>query len=354
MAPLRRNAAEFRQRLLQWFDHARRDLPWRKTTDPYRILVSEIMLQQTQVERVVDYFDRFVAAFPDARALAAASRGDVLKIWEGLGYYGRARALHQTAAVVCREHDAHIPSTATGLRSLPGIGPYTSAAVASIAFGERIAVIDTNVVRVLARLARVDGDTSKGEGRARLARLADELLDPKRPGDFNQAMMELGATVCRPRSPDCSRCPVADRCGARRSGRPDQWPTATPAPERPTVVAACALVRRRGRLLVVRRPEKGLLGGLWEFPGARLRDGESADDACVRGVREKTGVFAQAGPRLGVVTHGFSHFRVTLEAIECVDLGGRARHGRWMTHSEIEALALTRTARRLLPKARRG
>jgi A/G-specific adenine glycosylase len=344
------DAVGFRARLLAWFDAGRRDLPWRRTSDPYRVWVSEVMLQQTQADRVVGYYERFVAAFPTVEALAAAPIDDVLKLWEGLGYYARARALHAAARAVARDLHGRLPRRAAELRSLPGFGPYTAAAVASIAFGETVAALDTNVLRVLARVACVDGPTSRGAARARLERIAARLIDPERPGDFNQAMMELGAMVCRPRAPRCLLCPVAADCSARASGDPERWPEPATSAARPDVHAACGVVRRRGRLLVVRRPERGLLGGLWEFPGGRLADDETPERACERGVLEKTGVRAEVVRPLAVVGHTFSHFRVTLHAFECRDLGGRATAGHWATIDEIDALALTRTARAILPR----
>jgi A/G-specific adenine glycosylase len=273
-----------RSHLLEWFDGARRDLPWRRTSDPYRIWISEVMLQQTQVERVVGYYERFLRAFPTVEALAAASVDDVLKAWEGLGYYARARAVHEAARIVVRDRGGELPKTSAELAKLPGFGAYTAAAVASIAFGERVAALDVNAFRVLARLFRVDGPVTNGATRARLRALGEGLVDPRRPGDFNAAMMELGALVCRPRAPLCLLCALAGACEARASGDPERWPERAPVAERPTVHAACGVVRRRGKVLVVRRPERGLLGGLWEFPGGRLAEGEGAEEACARGV----------------------------------------------------------------------
>jgi A/G-specific adenine glycosylase len=341
-----------RSHLLEWFDGARRDLPWRRTTDPYGIWISEVMLQQTQVERVVEYYERFLRAFPTVEALAAADIDDVLKAWEGLGYYARARALHQAARIIVRDHAGMLPTSAVELGKLPGFGAYTAAAVASIAFGERIAALDVNAFRVLARLFRVEGVVTNGATKARLRALGEGLVDPRRPGDFNAAMMELGALVCRPRAPLCLLCPLAEACEARASGDPERWPERAPVAERPTVHAACGVVWRRGKVLVVRRPERGLLGGLWEFPGGRCADGESPEDACVRGVYEKTGIRVEcvSSPADGhAIRHSFSHFHVVLHPFSCRDLGGRlsSSAARWVTESELEKLALTRTARKI-------
>jgi A/G-specific adenine glycosylase len=342
-------AEPIRARLLAWFDGARRDLPWRRTSDPYRIWVSEVMLQQTQVERVVDYYERFLRAFPTVEALAAAPLDAVLKVWEGLGYYARARSLQVAARVVVAEHEGRLPASASDLASLPGCGPSPAAGVAGLAFGERAAALDVNALRVLARLFGVGGPVSSAATRARLRALGDDLVDPERPGDFNAAMMELGALVCRPRAPLCLLCPLAETCRARASGDPEQWPERPPAVEHPVVHAACGVVRRRGKLLVVRRPERGLLGGLWEFPGGRFGAGEEAEAACARGVLEKTGIRVEPVSSLGDVRHTFSHFRVVLHAFACRDLGGRAGlAARWVTEDELAALALTRTAREVM------
>lgn len=340
----------FRERLLAWFDASRRDLPWRRTSDPYRIWISEAMLQQTQVDRVVGYYTRFLEAFPTVEALAAAETDRVLKLWEGLGYYARARALHEASRRIVDAHGGLLPSSADALRKLPGFGPYTAAAVASIAFDEPVAALDTNVLRVLTRLECIGGARTDRATRAALDALAARLVDPDRPGDFNQAMMELGAMICRPRAPRCLLCPVASDCCARASGDPERWPETRPKPERPTVHAACGIVTRRGKTLVVRRPERGLLASLWEFPGARLAEGETPEQACIRGIADKTGIRVEVAAPLTTVHHTFSHFRIVLHAFECRDLGGRLRgdRARWATATEIGALAMTRTARRVV------
>lgn len=263
-----------RDAVLAWYDAHRRDLPWRSRRDPYAILVSEFMLQQTRVETVLRYYEAFLAAFPDLASLAAASEEDVLKRWQGLGYYRRARQLRDLAAVVRERHGGELPADARGLRELPGVGPYLAGAVASIAFGRREAAVDGNVTRVLSRLFDLD-DPSPG----RLRRLAARLVDPARPGDWNQALMELGATVCRPRAPRCDACPVERWCRARRRGTIARRPAArrrAPAVElaRPTLVRV-----RGGRVWLERRPRGGLLGGLLGFPGIELPPDAGDEDA---------------------------------------------------------------------------
>jgi A/G-specific adenine glycosylase len=252
----------FRQRLLSWYRTNARDLPWRRSRDPYRIWVSEIMLQQTRVAAVVPYYERFLLSFPDVRSLAMAEESGVLSAWSGLGYYSRARNLQQAAREIVQL--GRFPSDYESIRNLPGIGPYTAAAVASIAFGLPHAVVDGNVRRVLSRIAC--GETSP-------AILADELLDRGQPGDFNQALMELGATLCVPRQPKCDVCPVASLCEARRQGRQEEFPPPKPKPLKVAVAVTLLIAERKGRLLVkVRRgfrelPEAG------ELPGVRIGPG---------------------------------------------------------------------------------
>lgn len=247
-----------RRKLLAWYRRNRRDLPWRRTKDPYAIWVSEVMLQQTRVAAVVPYYERFLARFPDVRALAKARIDDVLALWSGLGYYRRARHLHEAARLVAGR--GSFPRTEALWRELPGIGPYAAAAISSIAYGERAAAVDGNVVRVLSRLHATTGPVDD---------LARAWLSPESPGDHNQAIMELGATVCTPRAPSCPRCPLTSHCG----GRAD--PARYPAPRRRPKVTeerlAVALVLRGGKVQLVRRKQQGLLAGMWELPPARPR-----------------------------------------------------------------------------------
>lgn len=259
-----------RAKLLRWYDHHRRDLPWRRTVDPYAIWISEIMLQQTQVRTVIPYWKRFLARFPTARALAEASISDVLAAWSGLGYYSRARNLHRASKVIVAEHDGKLPSTVDGLRSLPGFGRYTAGAVASIAFGKSAPAVDGNVSRVLSRVFLVEGPPGNRDRDRRLWELAGALVEGPRPGDLNQALMELGATVCRSHAPACLLCPARSDCGALRLGRIAQVPPSRARPTRRMLRLAVALWRRKGRYLLARRPDRGLFGGLWELPSIEL------------------------------------------------------------------------------------
>jgi A/G-specific adenine glycosylase len=257
--------------LVAWYRAARRDLPWRRTRDPYAIWVSEIMLQQTRVAVVVPYWERWMARFPTAAALAVAPLDEVLASWSGLGYYGRARNLHRGAREVVARYGGRLPDSAGELRSLPGIGRYTAGAIASMAFDRREPLVDGNVARVLARLFAVEEDVKSPRGQKRLWQLADELVPADAPGDFNQALMELGATVCTPAAPRCPECPLADSCRARETGRERELPRVPPRTrdaDKPELAATAAWVERSGKVLLARRAPEGLFGGLWELPQA--------------------------------------------------------------------------------------
>jgi len=302
----------FRNRLLRWYDVHRRDLPWRNTSDPYRIWVSEIMLQQTRVGAVLDHYRRFLDRFPNVNSLARAREQSVLAAWSGLGYYRRARNLHAAAKVVAFERDGQFPQTAAELQELPGIGRYTAAAIASIAFGERAAVVDGNVERVL---QRVTGDPNLGKQQT--WQYADALISPKRPADFNQAMMELGATVCLPREPKCLVCPVVDFCLTR--GVHER----TPKEIRKTRAVAYVLARHNGSVrLVQRSKDASLMAGMWELP--EMSDPNGASPVA----RFKHSILN-------------TDFDVTVYMVE-------AENGRWVRQTRLSKLALTGLARKVL------
>ena len=253
----------FSQTLLKWYDDNRRALPWRGERDPYRVWLSEIMLQQTRTETVERYYAAFLARFPTVRDLAAADEETVLKLWEGMGYYSRARNLHKAAKRVADDLGGRFPETAAGLRALPGVGPYAAGAIASIAFGEAVPALDGNQARVISRVTACDR-VLRTPGA--LEPEARRLLDADRPGDYNQALMDLGATICLPRRPKCGLCPVAGFCEGRAGGDPEDYPRLPPPPVKREEARTIALVWLEGRVLVRKRPEKGLLAGLWEFP----------------------------------------------------------------------------------------
>ncbi len=337
--------------LLRWFDGARRDLPWRRTRDPYTIWVSEVMLQQTRVETVLGYYERFLERFPTVDALAAAELDEVLALWSGLGYYRRARQMHRAARELAARGGA-FPETPEKLRELPGIGPYTAAAIASIAFGVAAPVVDGNVVRVVSRLEGYDGGAQRAEGRRRLAAAAGRLLDPRRPGDSNQALMELGAVVCRPRAPRCPECPLSDACVAYAEGAPERYPP--PRARRPTERQRRlgALVEEGSKVLLVRRADDSeLLAGTWEVPWVDWARPRAAE----RRLAERYGGEWRLGPSRGWLRHGITFRSLELEVREArlVERGGVEERGEagWFGREEISRLAISSLVRKILGAA---
>jgi A/G-specific adenine glycosylase len=337
---------------MRWYTASRRDLPWRRTRDPYAIWISEIMLQQTRVETVEGYYRRFLTAFPTVRSLAAAPLDKVLKAWEGLGYYTRARNLHRAAGMIVSRHGGKLPSTVEGLLELPGVGQYTAAAVASIAFGRDAVVLDGNVIRVLCRLFGISRDPRRAATQKQLLSLAESLLPRGRAGDFNQAMMELGATVCTPR-PSCDDCCIRACCTALRSGRQEKLPRKAPKKRLPHCDIAVGVVRKGGRILIDRRRNEGLLGGLWELPGGKRMAGETLEETVVREIREETGVRVKVIRPLATVRHAYSHFKITMHAFECRWISGRARPVEctaceWVKPQDLDRFAFPRANNKIL------
>ena len=336
---------QFSKRLLSWYDRQARPLPWRETRDPYKIWVSEVMLQQTQVKTVEAYYGRFIGRFLSVEALARAAPDEVMKQWEGLGYYGRARHLHRAAREVVERFGGRLPDTLEDLISLPGIGRYTAGAILSIAFGKPEAVLDGNVIRVLSRIFHVTDDVRKSSTEKALWSLADSLLPKRRIREYNQALMELGALVCRVRNPACSDCPVSRMCEANRLSIQRELPVKSPRKPVPHHQVTAGIIWRNGRLLITRRPPKGLLGGLWEFPGGKQEPGEALEDCLKREIREELGINVEVGVHLTSVEHAYTHFRITLHAFECRYRGGRiwligADAYQWILPRELDRFAL--------------
>jgi A/G-specific adenine glycosylase len=314
--------AVFTSRLLSWYSKHARPLPWRhlqgnSNDRAYAVWISEIMLQQTRVGTVLGYYERWMARFPTLAEVAASDVSDVLKVWEGLGYYSRARNLHRTAQMIMTEYHTEFPHTKKELMRLPGIGPYTAAAIASIVFGQAEYVLDGNVRRVLARVFDVEDPLHSSAGERRFAALASRHLPSQAAGNYNQAIMELGALVCRPHQPECRVCPVNHICQARSQGLQMLRPVTQPKEPIPHYVVAAGVIWRDGKVLIAQRPAEGLLGGLWEFPGGKQQPGEELAQALSRELAEELAIRAVIGGRLGTFRHAYTHFRVTLHAFEC-------------------------------------
>lgn len=345
--------AAVRSALLAWYDRVRRDLPWRRTRDPYAIWVSEMMLQQTQVATVLDYYARWMQTFPDVQTLAAASEDAVLAAWQGLGYYSRARNLLRGARAVVTDHGGQVPRTLESLRKLPGIGPYSAGAIASIAYGLRTPLVDGNVVRVLCRLAALRGDPSRAPLRRQLWDLAGKLVPERRAGDFNQALMELGATVCTPKAPRCDTCPVRGQCLAAAQGSPERLPELPARPQATKLHMVAAVAVRRGRALVVRTPETAARwAGMWQFPAAELEPRELPEAAVRRVLHAAVGLHATPKGLITVVKHGVTRYRITLDAYRVEPAGGAARASAgsavaWRTADELRDLAMPAAHRRI-------
>jgi A/G-specific adenine glycosylase len=344
-------------RLVDWYRDSHRDLPWRRDHDPYRVWISEVMLQQTQVATAIPYYHRFLARFPTIASLASAPIDDVLKLWEGLGYYARARNLHRAAQVVMNEHAGVVPADADVFAALPGVGSYMTAAVQSIAFNAPLAVVDGNVKRTLARLFAIKDSVDRPAGARAIQQHANELLDRNDPGTFNQALMELGALVCRPLNPLCDECPVALDCSALSRGTPLAFPIRDARREVPRHKIAVGVVSDGNRVLITRRAEKGMLGGLWEFPGGKVRHGEKAARACAREIEEETGLKVDVGEKITRVKHVYTHLAVEIDVFRCQYLGGSVvldgpTDHRWITLDETSAYAFPKANHKFLPAIR--
>jgi len=343
--------AKLRRALLRWYDAEARDLPWRKRCDAYAIWVSEVMLQQTQVAVVLRYWAPFLERFPTLERLAAAPLDSVLAAWSGLGYYARARNLHSAARAVVERHRGALPPSASALAELPGFGRYTVGAVASIAFGLQEPVVDGNVARVLSRLFAISGRPGAPDRERALWALAQRLVQNARPGDWNQAVMELGATVCRVASPSCLLCPVRGHCQALALGNVEHLPPRRVAQERQPLRLAVAVVRRRGRLLLGCRPARGLFGGLWELPSVEVLAAAEAEEV-QRVLAELLGPGTRIGDTLGEVHRTLTHRALTLCLFE-VKPPSRPRKGnysalRWVNAAEARRLGVSAAMRAAL------
>lgn len=343
---------EFSRILLVWYSTNARSLPWRGHPDAYAVWVSEIMLQQTRVETVIPYFLHWMEVFPSIQVLANSDEQQVLNVWEGLGYYSRARTLLKAARLVCEKNRGNLPTTAAKLKELPGIGRYTAAAISSIAFGADEAVLDGNLKRVLARVFNFTQPVNTPDGEKQLWQLADDLLPQGKAGDYNQAVMDLGAIVCTPKSPKCESCPVNALCEANKHGLREQLPVMMKKPPIPHFTVCAAIIHQNNQVLIARRPSKGLLGGMWEFPGGKVEPGESFDQALAREIREELAAEVVVGSLFGVYRHAYTHFKVTLHAFHASLTGSdpsalETSEIRWVGISKLTNFPMGKIDRRI-------
>ncbi|MEM9163165.1 MAG: A/G-specific adenine glycosylase [Cyanobacteria bacterium P01_F01_bin.4] len=329
-----------RQSLHRWYADCGRDLPWRRSRDPYAIWISEIMLQQTQVKTVMPYYDRWLSQFPTVEVLAAAEQQQVLKAWEGLGYYARARNLHRAAQQIVERHQGQFPESFEDAIALRGIGRTTAGGILSAAFNQPVAILDGNVKRVLARLVALEQPPSKALERLWL--LSEQVLDPKSPRDFNQALMDLGATLCTRHNPACLLCPWQAHCAAYRQNRQSEIPmTESRGPLPHKHIGVAVIYGDDGRILIDRRKQEGLLGGLWEFPGGKIEPNESVEDCVRREIQEELGIEIEVQDRLITIEHAYTHFKVTLNVFNCTHLSGTPQpiecdEVKWVSLDEID------------------
>jgi A/G-specific adenine glycosylase len=341
-----------RRRLLAWFREHQRDLPWRANRDPYPIWVSEIMLQQTLVATVVSYFPRFLQAFPTIADLAQAEEQQVLRLWEGLGYYRRARYLHQAARQIMHEHGGSFPQDPQAVARLPGFGRYTVGAVLSQAFDQRLPILEANSIRVLCRLFALEGNPKAEPLHGQLWDIAQQLLPRRNVGDFNQALMELGALICTPAAPRCGQCPLHKHCAAFQQNRQEQLPTRTPPPAIIQQQEVAVVVRRQSEVLIVQRPDQVRWANLWEFPHELLRPGETHEQAAQRLISELTGLQARPGSELTTIRHGVTRYQITLVCLEAVYLSGDFRSvfypkGVWVSPEHLHNYPFSSPQRKL-------
>lgn len=304
--------------LLDWYDKNARILPWRSDPHPYKVWISEIMLQQTQVDIVMPYFLRWMVRFPSLEVLADSSEQEVLACWEGLGYYSRARNILKAARIISHELGGLIPSEVASLQKLPGIGRYTAGAITSIAYGVDVPVLDGNIRRVYARLFNLEAPLGTKQAENALWELAQAELPTGQAGDYNQALMDLGAMICTPQNPVCLVCPLASACQAKAHLLQNDRPVRITKPKVPHYIVTAGVILKQGQVLIAKRPADGLLGGLWEFPGGKLQKEDTDLAACLsREIMEELGVQIEVGEAFGVYKHAYTHFKITLHAFLC-------------------------------------
>ena len=327
--------------LLNWFEENQRVLPWREKYEPYQVWISEIMLQQTQVKTVLPYFERWMKRLPDISSVAEAKEDTVLKLWEGLGYYSRARNIQRAARMIMDEYGGEFPSSYEDILALPGVGKYTAAAISSIAFQADRPVVDGNVIRVLSRLFLYTGNTRLPEAENQMWEWAQEILPKGKARYFNQAMMEFGALQCTPSSPDCKICPLTSVCRARKENMVNQLPDRGPKKELKNIKVAIAVIKKDDKVFIQKRPSEGLMAGLWEFPGGKIEKGEGVEDALERELMEETGFTVKNIKKFRQIRHNYTSFKVDLHCFEADYDSGNLRlkaatQGKWVKISDLK------------------
>ncbi len=304
--------------LTSWYKENQRSLPWRLNPAPYHTLISEFMAQQTQIKTLIPYYHRWLKKYPTVEAVASASIDDILKSWEGLGYYSRAKNLHKTCQIIVEKFKGEIPSSSEELIKLPGIGTYIAAAIASIAFKEHIAVVDGNVLRVVTRLYGLEDDIGKEKTKLNIQKRLNREIKQCDPGDFNQGLMELGATICTPKLPNCNECPITTICYAKNMNSIEKFPVKQKKPPVPHFTIVVGIIKNQnGKILITKRKANQLLGGLWEFPGGKVKENETLESALEREIKEEVNLNVTLNGFLCKVNHAYSHFKITMHAFQC-------------------------------------
>lgn len=346
--------------LISWFSRHKRDLPWRRDYSPYRIWIAEIMLQQTQVKTVLPYYRRWMRRFPNVESVARASSEDLLKHWEGLGYYSRVKHIRETAKMLIERYNGEFPQEHSTILKLPGIGPYTAGAIMSLAFNEDYPVVDGNVERVCARLFNISTPIKEAANRRFVWETAKRLIPDGQARELNQALMELGALVCVPRNPSCKSCPVVEHCESHSHGVVHERPVSNRARKSKPIEVALGVLVRQGKVLIQKRPDSGLMAGLWEFPGGKVEPGESPEEALTREFAEELELDVHCLDKIAVIRHSYTSFRVTLHAFVCRLLEPNqsptlraAEKALWATRAQLDDFAFPAANRKLIDKIKR-
>jgi A/G-specific adenine glycosylase len=345
--------SKFSRSLLTWYGHNKRTLPWRTTKNPYKIWVSEIMLQQTQVAQVIPYYKRFLKKFPSIEALSAAKQDEVLKIWEGMGYYRRARYIHEAAKIIIKKYSGIIPNNYDALKKLPGFGPYTCGAVLSIAYNLPYPAVDGNVARFISRLFRISADVSNSTTKKVIEELVRILFPEKRAAEFTQALMEMGALICTPTLPACRKCCCRSFCRAYKElADPSVLPIRRPSKKKARIQLSVGIVRKGNLVLISKRPANVILGNLWEFPGGKIEKGETPKKACIREVKKKTGLTVKPIRLQQILKHQYSHYGITLHFFVCKYMRGALKNKRfrWVNIQDLSKFAFSKTHKLIAAK----